>query len=233
MLSQSEQDRIWDHFQNQAPGAFDMSYPRLRFLAEQCDAGARVLTIGVGTGLLERLLVQRGVDLSCLDPSETTIERLGSELGLGARAKHGHGQNMPFESDAFDRVIMTEVLEHLSTNILHATLDEVRRVLKPGGEFLGTVPFREELATGHVICPHCESSFHRWGHEQTFDVGTLTQLFKDHHFVIGRIYPRAFSDFRRLRPRPLLKALVRHVLGRLGEPIVGPNLFFRVRRAGV
>src|SRR3712207_7275576 len=51
----------------------------------------------------------------------------------------------------------------------HQTLDEVRRVLKSGGRFIGTVPYREDLPANEVMCPHCSSTFRRWGHEQSFD----------------------------------------------------------------
>ena len=233
MLTQSQQDNLWEHLQNlqsQSRTHFDLSYPRLRFLAAKCEPGARVLTIGVGNGYLETLLAERRVDLHCLDPSGGTIERVRRELGIGMRAQRGYGQRIPFESDVFDKVIMTEVLEHLTTEVLHATLDEVRRVLKPGGKLIGTVPYREDLVANEVICPHCSNTFRRWGHEQSFDRASLKQLLVEHRFEIERLYPRAFSDFRRWRPRLLLRAIFRHVLGLLGEQIVGPNLYFCVRR---
>jgi SAM-dependent methyltransferase len=231
MLTQREQDNIWDHHQNQSRAIFDLSYPRLVYLARKCAAGERVLTIGVGSGYLEEILVQRRVDLYSLDPSTATIDRLRKDLGMDARAQQGYGQSIPFSADFFDRVIMTEVLEHLPTDILHRTLDEVRRVLKPGGQFIGTVPYREDLDLNVVVCPHCSSTFRRWGHEQTFDRVSLTKLLAQHSFEIGRVYPRAFADFRRWRPRPLLRAVFRHVLGLMGEPVVGPNLYFSVAKA--
>lgn len=229
-LKQEEQNRIWRHHQVQDSSAFDLSYPRLRFLAERCAPGTQVLNIGVGTGYLEKLLLSRGVEVSSLDPSMESIERLCSELQMGARARAGYSQNMPFGDESFDTVIMTEVLEHLPDDVLHPTLDEVRRVLKPDGELRGTVPYREDLAASRVLCPHCQAQFHRWGHEQTFDAASLRGLFQQHGFRVERIYPRAFPDFRRKSPRLFLKALFRYVLGRMGEPLVGPNLYFCVRR---
>ena len=225
-LKQVEQDRIWEHFQTHSRASFDLSYPRLRFLAEKCKRGSRVLNIGVGSGDLERFLQRRGVEFYSLDPSAESIERLRAELKVGDRARQGYGQNIPFEPDTFDKVIMTEVLEHLVTGTLHETLDEVRRVLKPGGEFTGTVPFREELAAGEVMCPNCQVQFHRWGHEQRFDVASLHALFTEHGLVVTRAYPRAFPDFRRPGIALFAKAVFRYLLGRLGEPLVGPNLYF-------
>jgi SAM-dependent methyltransferase len=210
---------------------FDLSYPRLRFLAERCAAGSRVLNIGVGSGYLEELLVARGADVYSLDPSAQSIERLRTTLQMGVRAQHGYGQQMPFQDRFFDKVIMTEVLEHLPDDVLHPTLDEVRRVLKAGGELTGTVPYREDLTSNEVLCPRCRTQFHRWGHEQAFDAARLGGILRGHGFDVVRMYPRTFPDFRRPHPRLFLKATFRYVLGRLGEPLVTPNLYFSARLA--
>lgn len=49
------------------------------------------------------------------------------------------GRNMPFESNYFDCAFATEVLEHCPDPRI--VLNEVLRVLKPGGIFFFTVPF--------------------------------------------------------------------------------------------
>lgn len=46
---------------------------------------------------------------------------------------------LPFPSDAFDGVVLTEVLEHCVDP--RAAVNEVRRILKPGGLLLVTSPF--------------------------------------------------------------------------------------------
>jgi SAM-dependent methyltransferase len=225
-LTQDEQDKIWSHHQTDATGVFDLSYPRLRFLAERCTPGMRVLNIGVGSGYLEKLLVQRGVEVFSLDPSSASIDRLRKELSMGDRAQQGYGQRIPFDTAYFDTVVMTEVLEHLSTDVLDATLEEVRRVLKAGGQLTGTVPYCEDLAANEVLCPRCNAQFHRWGHAQRFDAASLRALLASHGFRVTKAYPRAFPDFRRRNAVLFLKALFRYLLGRLGEPLVGPNLYF-------
>jgi SAM-dependent methyltransferase len=228
MLKQAEQDRIWRHYQNYAKDVFGLNYSRLRFLAKRCHPGTRVLNIGVGSGYLEKLLVDQGVEVCSLDPCGESVEQLRVELNMGQRAKQGYSQNIPFNTGYFDKVIMIEVLEHLSGDAFHVTLDEVRRVLKPGGEFTGTVPYRENLQDNKVLCPHCQAQFHRWGHYQSFDVASLRTFLKQHGFRAKRIYTHSFPDFRRPGLKFFLKAVFRYALGRLGEPLVGPSLYFVV-----
>lgn len=45
---------------------------------------------------------------------------------------------MPFATDAYDVVISCDVLEHVAN--LEQSLDEIHRVLRPGGSFIGFVP---------------------------------------------------------------------------------------------
>jgi ubiquinone/menaquinone biosynthesis C-methylase UbiE len=43
-------------------------------------------------------------------------------------------ENLPFKNEVFDRVIMLEVLQHVSNK--KKALEEMKRVLKPGGMVL-------------------------------------------------------------------------------------------------
>jgi SAM-dependent methyltransferase len=48
-------------------------------------------------------------------------------------------EELPFHADIFDYVVASNVLEHLSEATM--LISEAFRVIKPGGKFLGTVPF--------------------------------------------------------------------------------------------
>jgi len=170
----SDQTKIWDHFQNEGVHSFSQSHGRLEFLVRRLQRGERVLNVGVGNGTLERLATMKGCDVWCLDPSKRAIDRLRTELQLGERAKVGFSQAMPFPDEHFDVVVMSEVLEHLDPDVFQTTLSEVRRVLRKGGRFIGTVPARERLEDSLVVCPQCGCAFHRWGHKQTFDIASLS-----------------------------------------------------------
>ena len=67
---------------------------------------------------------------------------------------------------------------------------------------------------------------------QSLDVGSLRHLLEQHNFSVKRIYPRSFPDFRRPGLRQFLKSLVRYVLGRLVESLMGPNLYFIATKSG-
>ena len=188
------QDKIWDYFQNEGVESFSQSLGRQEFLVRSILPGMRVLNIGVGNGSLEILASAKGVDIWSLDPSERAIERLRKTLGIGEKAQIGYSQKIPFPDVYFDCVVMSEVLEHLDDEVLEASLDEVCRVLKSSGLFIGTVPARERLNDQQVICPQCGCQFHRWGHKRYFDIDTLTHCLST-RFVVKRSVEKFFIDW--------------------------------------
>ena len=74
-----------------------------------------------------------------------TSEYVGLELDTPVNRQHKRadfyydGTTFPFDPDSFDSVICNQVLEHVPDSC--AFLAEIRRVLKPDGALLLTVPF--------------------------------------------------------------------------------------------
>lgn len=227
-----DQTKIWDHFQNddEVDDMFINARPRYEFIAEQIPSEMSVLNIGVGRGGLEAILVKKRGVVSCLDPSENAIDSIRKKYGLGERAQIGFSQSIPFPDSQFDVVVMSEVLEHLSDEVLNSTLVEIRRVLKPDGQFIGTVPANENLRDNGAICPHCGTYFHRWGHVQSFSLMRLRGLLLSNNFTVRRNETRAFPDWHRRGLKNLIKCLIRYVLGRAGSPITSPSIYFEARR---
>ena len=227
------QDAIWDHFQNEGLDAFSQANPRLEYLVRQLQAGERALNIGVGSGVLERLAAAKGVEIWALDPSQRTIDKLRQNLPIGEQAQVGYSQDMPFPSDHFDAVIMTEVLEHLEAGIRERTLAEVHRVLRAGGRLIGTVPAREKLDDSAVVCPRCEHHFHRWGHQASFDVAAMREAL-GRHFTVAAIHERFFNEWDSAGWSGRLAGLVKKFLSWRGVGTYGEsrNIFFVGRKAG-
>lgn len=225
------QVRIWDHFQSEGVDSFRNSAPRKRFLVERLLPGQRVLNIGIGGGFFELIALRRQVDVHSLDPSERAVARVRDELALGGKAVVGCASAVPFPSAHFDAIVMSEVLEHLDDRVLAGALAEVRRLLKPGGRLLVTVPFNENLDDGMVLCPCCGERFHRWGHVRSFDRRTLREALGANGLQVTRLTLEAFPDWRRKGLRNLLKSASRHVMGKLGMAIAQPCIFAEARLA--
>lgn len=99
--------------------------------------GDRVLEVGCGAGnILERMPAGwlAGIDLSARLLGRTR-QRLQQQSPALARAD---AERLPFRSASFDRVLCSEVLEH----VLHPSevLEEMLRVVKPDGRVVITVP---------------------------------------------------------------------------------------------
>ncbi len=157
----TSQEAIWAYYQNQAQESFAGSRSRLAYLLGEIRRRRlhRVLNIGVGGGLFEQMAQTQGLIVSSLDPDAAAVQRLCDQLGIDARP--GNAQAMPFNDNSFDAAVASEVLEHLDAEALAQALVEIRRVLVPGGIFLGTVPYQENLMDSTIVCPHCGLRFHR------------------------------------------------------------------------
>jgi len=224
-----EQDKIWDYFQNDGADSFDGSYNRLNFLINNCrENNVKVLNIGIGNATLENIALNKNIDIYTLDPSEKAILNIQERLGEG-RAKVGYSQKIPFEDNFFDVVIMSEVLEHLEDNTLLATIEDVYRVLKKDGKFIGTVPYAENLVEQLVICPKCGEQFHRWGHVQSFNEKSLNSLLK-RKFTQIYLKPKLFTNWKGLNNKGKTVAVINNIAYMFGIKKSGLNLFFEARK---
>ena len=103
--------------------------------------GDLLLDLGCGTGRHAHEARRRGARVVALD---LRIEDLRSTRE-GTLPVQGDALALPFPDSSFDRVIASEVLEHIPED--GAAIAELRRVLKPGGTLAVTVPrwFPERL----------------------------------------------------------------------------------------
>jgi len=112
---------------------------------------ARVADLGCGPGvILNNLLVHRpGWSAQGLDISRVAVDyaaRLADHKGVGERVRFSTGDlvNLPYRDASFDLVVASEVLEHVPS--IHAALAEIKRVLRPGGKAVITVPIESRSA---------------------------------------------------------------------------------------
>ncbi len=120
-------------------------------------ADTRVLDIGAGYGGSARYLAKAfGCRVSCLNISETQNQRnrqLCEEQGLADKVSvlHGNFEALPFEAGSFDVVWCQDSLLHSGNRGL--VLQEVKRVLKPGGQWIFTDPMQADDCPRGVLEP--------------------------------------------------------------------------------
>lgn len=227
-----DQTTIWRHFQTHETGVFDRSRPRLDALVAEVLAHCRrtrgnvVVNVGPGNGYLEDRCRDAGLDITSIDPDEETVRLMQAR---GHRAQAAYLDALPFAEGSVHCLVASEVLEHVPEAAFAASLAEVRRVLAPGGLFVGTVPDDERLEDNVVICPRCGDRFHRWGHQQSFTAQTLRRHL-EHVGRVERLRVQSFIDWSRRSPIGLAKTLLRGLLGTIGLSIASPSLRFTVRR---
>lgn len=117
---------------------------RARKILSELDVlkGDKILDIGCGDGYY----------LYLISNLETLVDLTGTDVdttALASARKNLHGKKvrlvsadlmrgLPFPQNSFDKIVMSEVAEHLSSDL--RGLKEVYRVLKPGGTICLSVP---------------------------------------------------------------------------------------------
>jgi len=121
---------------------------RLAWFDRQFDwMGKAVLDLGCAGGFMAEALVQRGAQLTGIDPAADAIDAArGHARAGGLRIGYdvGVGEALPYDTASFDAVVCVDVLEHVAD--LHRVLAEVARTLRPGGMFLFDTINRNPLA---------------------------------------------------------------------------------------
>jgi len=158
--------------------------------------GRRVLDLGCRDGALTQAYA-RGNEVVGVDADR---EALAEAEKLGIEAHWADlDQPLQFPEASFDVVIAGELLEHLRDP--RHVVAEIRRVLRPGGTFVGSVPNAYRLK-GRLLFLFGRPPENDPTHLQMFsgaDVRALLAGFEDAHvhFVAGRLvplHPRLFAN---------------------------------------
>lgn len=102
----------------------------------------RVLDLGSGAGRHALLMAGMGFETTALDASRSGLNYLAGEAasqGLKVSTVNGHMGSLPFAEGAFDYVLALNVIYHGDELAVRRAIREIRRVLRPGGVFQGTL----------------------------------------------------------------------------------------------
>ncbi|MCI0751120.1 MAG: class I SAM-dependent methyltransferase, partial [Flammeovirgaceae bacterium] len=111
------------------------------YVVAESYVNGNVLEVGCGEGRGVGLLMENSTEFTAVDKIEAVINEL--------KAKYPHGNfksmNIPpltgLENNRYDCVVSFQVIEHIANDTLY--LEEIYRVLKPGGVALITTPNRK------------------------------------------------------------------------------------------
>lgn len=119
------------------PPALRAPYLRYAQLVREAIHGAHssVLEIGAGTGMFSATAVDTGACVVATDISETSLELLRRRLGdpHNLETRVADMEALPFEDAAFDVVLCAGSLSYGDNDTV---MNEIFRVLKPGGRFV-------------------------------------------------------------------------------------------------
>lgn len=106
-----------------------------RIVGAQNNRQPKILDVGCGTGANLEMLAQFG-EAQGVDVSTEALDFCQTRGLLNVR--QGEAERLPYEDKSFDLVTGLDVVEHLDNDV--AGLQEMRRVLRPGGRALLFVP---------------------------------------------------------------------------------------------
>ena len=135
----SEGDDLWEEhagwWQEGFTAGADAEYTEqiLPMAAEHLVGARRVLDVGTGEGQLARLAAATAELVVGVDPTRAQIVEAVRRGGHSRYAAAGAAA-LPFPDRSFDAVVACLVFEHIEE--VDRALDEVGRVLAPGGRFL-------------------------------------------------------------------------------------------------
>jgi SAM-dependent methyltransferase len=101
----------------------------------------RLLDVGCGAGSLLQAAHDNGWDAQGIDVSASAVSYVRN---LGFEVFHGELSEAQLANGQFDVITAVEILEHLFDPV--ATVNEIRRLLRPGGLFWLTTPNCRSLA---------------------------------------------------------------------------------------
>jgi len=194
-------------------------------LAEQIDfRGERYLDVGCGNGAFTIGLGRDFSEVYGIDVEETRLAEFHQKVEArdlrNYTVQSTSAEAMDFPDNYFDVVTAIEVIEHIPD--LQAALDEIHRVLKPGGAFGITCPNRlfpfethgiwwrgEEKGGRYPLLPYIPPLHNRFALARVFTANDLQRL----------LLPRGFSRLSLDYAYPTFERGNR--LGRLARPLKG------------
>ena len=148
---------------------------------QEFTSGRRLLDIGCSLGYALEAGRRRGLEPVGLDVSETARKACAEQ---GFEAVDGRMDDLPFDRERFDLVLMKHVLEH--TPEPRAALREIHRVTAPGACLMIAVPNLHYVKGRFAVLKHRYYDPRHAGREHYvyFSIGALCRLLEEEGFTV-------------------------------------------------
>jgi ubiquinone/menaquinone biosynthesis C-methylase UbiE len=141
----------------------------------------RVLDIACGTGLLLKSLAERPdhPELAGIDRVPAMLDVAKAKIGPQATLLEGEAEHLPFDDAGFDLITTTNAL-HYFTDVI-AALQEMRRVISPGGNLVITDWCRNYfwMRLFNLILPWTQHA-----HVRTYTIAELENVLSQNGFKV-------------------------------------------------
>ncbi|MGF7159152.1 SAM-dependent methyltransferase [Rhodoligotrophos appendicifer] len=137
----------WNDRWSNAEGRHDWLTPEQDVVAcaqrlLQAQGSVRALYLGCGVGRHSLEFARMGLDVSAVDMAGAGLDelrRVATHATLDVKTYHAPMTQLPFPDAHFDYVLAFNVIYHGDETVVRETIAEIKRVLRPGGVYQGTM----------------------------------------------------------------------------------------------
>ncbi len=112
---------------------------------------SKILEIGVGTGNLSKIFLDKNYDIIGIDQSREMLN-VAKQKFPKLKLRLGEFLKIPFESNTFDSIVSTYAFHHLNNEEKIIAIQEMLRVLKEDGKIvIGDLMFENESIKSEIL----------------------------------------------------------------------------------
>jgi len=192
----AEQVKKWDFDTYDWIGEYDNRMQRIErlkydetlkrvFDSAAAQKGDLVLDVGIGTGNLALIFLERGCRMVGLDPSSRMLQMAEDRLAewkdqCSTQVCEDPFLAIPYPNDTFDVIVSTYSIHHLTDEQKRLAIREMKRVLKPSGRIvIGDIMFADSADKARALAqyPDMEDEY-----QSTLDV--FPRMFENEGFDV-------------------------------------------------
>jgi ubiquinone/menaquinone biosynthesis C-methylase UbiE len=155
--------------------------------------GLNILDYGCGSGRKALDFASKNVNIYAVDTDKKSLSILEKNI-LNKNIKNisitkiEKNRSLLFKNSFFDRVILSEVLEHVDSP--SSVIEEIYRVMKKGGILCVSIPTSTTERVYNFLNPNYYS---KAGHRRVFTKNEIILLLESEGFGVNKIYKENFK----------------------------------------